>query len=405
MIVLTHSLDERRRWTCLATAWLDSSDISSSHLESSARTLSSGRSVTGMHEFVFLLRRRRITVSARKWCGNTRSSIGVKFLVHLFTRSCWVRGSWVIDDAYDKYDYFVRCSKRNNTTGMMTLSRTRSLVVRRHRSFQGFMMVKTMIFSFCANNELPAWLHLIHLMPKSQGCRATLAVFVRSEGVVAFPGAGFHELWHSAMNSVNTRHNLFKASWCTSFVQQISEKRWSPTAVWFCSGSDPIKFGFQQCRAYLWRSASIDLMCAVSCHWKCWTGKYHRKNLKKYLTNEQNLFTLYALMSGFLMSSLSPKSFRQEQSTLVVRTQWSEQLGCCRVGFGHVQKEQDIHAACVAEVFEDYTSHQGDAHEFWAIRCVRCLEKRQMGTFTWCSSSPRVEMKRTETNFEMPRLF
>ncbi len=40
MIVLTHSLDERRRWTCLATAWLDSSDISSSHLESSARTLS-----------------------------------------------------------------------------------------------------------------------------------------------------------------------------------------------------------------------------------------------------------------------------------------------------------------------------------------------------------------------------
>ncbi len=39
MIVLTHSLDERRRWTCLATAWLDSSDISSSHLESSARTL------------------------------------------------------------------------------------------------------------------------------------------------------------------------------------------------------------------------------------------------------------------------------------------------------------------------------------------------------------------------------
>ncbi len=44
MIVLTHSLDERRRWTCLATAWLDSSDISSSHLESSARTLSSAGS-------------------------------------------------------------------------------------------------------------------------------------------------------------------------------------------------------------------------------------------------------------------------------------------------------------------------------------------------------------------------
>ncbi len=40
MIVLTHSLDERRRWTCLATSWLDSSDISSSHLESSVRTLS-----------------------------------------------------------------------------------------------------------------------------------------------------------------------------------------------------------------------------------------------------------------------------------------------------------------------------------------------------------------------------